>query len=380
MRNLLLAILSLLVAALGTEVLLRTTHLFHARVAWTEPDPLIGYRFTPGSSYWFLRENDHPIEGRINAMGWRDRERTLRKPPGTFRAAVIGDSFVEAFQVELDSTFEAIAERDLNGAADGAQPRAEVMNFGRSGMTTSEELIVLERDVLPCAPDAVVVVFVPQNDVADIAPRTASTDLRPFYRLAGDSLRLDATFAESAGYRRRERLNGVKQRSALVSLVAQRYNLWRLARAAPVGPADVEENGAVPLSRVLSLCTAAPDSTFLAGYALNKRLLQEMARVCRAHRIPMFLMSVPVAYTPRALEAAAAADSTFDPGFFDADLGALADTTGVRYIPLTAAFERRAASGERLNWAHWSYAGHRLVGRMLAGALAPVRAPEQAPE
>ncbi len=61
---------------------------------------------------------------------------------------------------------------------------------------------------------------------------------------------------------------------------------------------------------------------------------------------------------------------TFDPGFFDTDLGALADSTGATMVPLTRAFEARAAAtGKSLNWAHWNYDGHRVVARELVAAL-----------
>ncbi len=109
-----LLLVPLCVVVLGVEVLLRATHLFNARVSFSEPDPEIGFRFTPGAGYWFFGENDHPVEGRINALGWRDYERTREKPVRCYRVAVIGDSYVEAFQVELDSTFVAITERRLN--------------------------------------------------------------------------------------------------------------------------------------------------------------------------------------------------------------------------------------------------------------------------
>lgn len=370
-RNILLSIVSLLVLMLGLEGTLRVTHAFHARTAWTQPDPEIGYRFTPGRSYWFFAENDHPVEGRINAMGWRDRERSRAKVPGTRRVAVIGDSFVEAFQVELDSTFVAIAERRLNAPAaqDSIRAPVEVMNFGRSGMTTSEELWVLDHDVMPCSPDVVVLLFTPENDVADVSPATADTRLRPFYHLRPDgSLGLDTSFASSRAYRTRVWINGLKQASALVSLITERYNVWRREAAAPQ-----TGSGGSKVTPLLSLCTATPDSTFSRNYALNKRLLGEMSAACRSRGVSFIMMSVPTIYRPADIEQMRRADPTFDPGFFDADLGALADSLRAGFVPLTRPFEARArATGRSLNWGHWNYEGHRVVARELARALVPV--------
>jgi hypothetical protein len=92
------------------EVILRTTHLFNARISWSEPDETYGWRFAPKAEYW-----NRPVEGGrssgiINSYGWRDVEWSLNKKPGVYRVAVVGDSYVEAFQVELSETFLKIAE------------------------------------------------------------------------------------------------------------------------------------------------------------------------------------------------------------------------------------------------------------------------------
>jgi hypothetical protein len=376
MRNFLLAVCALVVAVLVIELVLRTTHLFSARVAWTEPDAEIGWRFTPGRDYWFFAENDHAIEGRINTMGWRDHERVREKRVDR-RVVVLGDSYVEAFQVELDSTFVAVADRILN--ASGTGEAFEFMNFGRSGMGPAEESIVLKRDILPCAPDIVVLLFTPNNDIADVSRVTAADLLRPFYTVdEHDSLRLDTSFRHSRGYRLREFLNPLKQRSALVSLVAERYNVARLARAARQPDA-----GAAPrtLTREQTLLTKSADAAFLANYELAKRIVTEMARTLESKGVAFVLMSVPLVYDDGAIAQLRALDSSFDANYFDSDLAALADSSRFTFVPLTGAFSaRRRESGESLHWAHWNYRGHQLVGRALAdvmGQSPPAVAPRQ---
>ena len=113
LKSTVLSVVVLITGMTIVETVLRTTHLFGARIAWSEPDEYIAWRFTPKREYWFFKENDHAITGRINSHGWRDRERRVEKRPPSYRVAVIGDSYVEAFQVEEDSTFLSIAEREL---------------------------------------------------------------------------------------------------------------------------------------------------------------------------------------------------------------------------------------------------------------------------
>jgi hypothetical protein len=371
-RRILIVLLPLLIVVLLLEVVLRSTNLFHARLAFTEPDRTIVYRFTPGSAYWFQGENDHSITGRINHLGWRDRERSTGKPPGTYRIAVIGDSFVEAFQVEQDSTFLSIAERNLNGPARASARRVELMNFGRSGMSQSEELIVFERDVLPCRPDMVLLLFTPQNDIADIKPATAADTSRPFfYVMANDSLRLDTSFTSTRSFRMRELINPLKQRSALISLIAERYNLWQrmraqraLSRGSDAAPSKLA------FSRELRMCTASPDPIMADNYALCKRLIARIGAECKTHGIAFSVAAVPLMYQPDIAVQLRAMDASFDMEFFDRDLAVLADSTGATYIPLTAAFRSRTlATGRLLHWSHWNYDGHRLVGEILTRVL-----------
>ncbi len=366
MRRILLALLPLLLVCGLLEVVLQSTHLFNARLSWTEPDREIGWGFTPGREYWFFAENDHAITGYINAMGWRDDERAAEKPRGTTRIAVLGDSYVEAFQVELDSTFVAIAGRALNARSGDAV--YEVMNFGRSGMSPSEELLVLERDVLPCDADVDLLLFTPQNDPRDIDPATAADTSRPFFRRAGsDSLVLDTSFEYQRDFRIREAINPLKQHSALVSLMMERYNAWRRQGRAQRIAAPA---GALDLSPEQRMCTAHPEPVLVENYALCKRLIERMHDICSSHGVRFVLAAVPLVYEHESVKRLRGIDPTFDPDYFDKDLAALADRRAFRFVPMRGVFEAyHRATGRALHWQHWNYDGHRLVATLVAPVI-----------
>jgi hypothetical protein len=82
-KNVVFAILILILFFAGAETILRTTHVFGARLAYMVPDSLLAWRFCPGSQYWSFEENDHPVTGSINSYGWRDDEWSLAKSPDT---------------------------------------------------------------------------------------------------------------------------------------------------------------------------------------------------------------------------------------------------------------------------------------------------------
>lgn len=88
---------------------------------------------------------------RFNEHGMRDASpRNIEKPPGIRRVAVLGDSFVEAMQVE---EHEGICKR-LEALLSHSQ-LAEVLNFGCSGFSTSLEYLIIREWVLQWKPDMV---------------------------------------------------------------------------------------------------------------------------------------------------------------------------------------------------------------------------------
>src|SRR6185503_19743940 len=120
----------------------------------------------------------------IDSLGLRDVERRVEKPADVTRVLMIGDSFVEAVQVPLESTLTRRLERALDGTAGR---RVEVWNCGVAGYSTGQELLYLTEVAARFHPDLVVLCFFSGNDVADQVPALAtSLRNRPFFPLARD--------------------------------------------------------------------------------------------------------------------------------------------------------------------------------------------------
>jgi lysophospholipase L1-like esterase len=102
-----------------------------------------------------------------NSVGFRGtREYASPKPRDIRRVLVLGDSFTFGFGVNDAQTYSAVLEELLNSACEGY--RVQVINAGVSGFSTSQELILLERDGPALQPDAVVVGFFindPQDNI-----------------------------------------------------------------------------------------------------------------------------------------------------------------------------------------------------------------------
>src|SRR5512135_184323 len=94
----------LIVTVVLVEVVLRLAGFSH--VAFYRPDDELGLRLRANVEGRFSSEGDAFV--RTNSAGFRDRERTEEKPAGRFRIAVLGDSYIEAMQVDLDDAFPAL--------------------------------------------------------------------------------------------------------------------------------------------------------------------------------------------------------------------------------------------------------------------------------
>ena len=71
--------------------------------------PSKGFTYIPQAYYRHTKEGYS--EGRFNSHGFRDYERTYEKPSGVFRILVLGDSYIEALQVQLEDSFTALLEK-----------------------------------------------------------------------------------------------------------------------------------------------------------------------------------------------------------------------------------------------------------------------------
>ncbi len=110
----------------------------------------------------------------VNDHGMRDRPFPLKKPAGTFRVAVLGDSYTMGPGVELESIYPKRLERLLGERFEG---NFEVLNFGVGGYELEDYAEVLKDKASRFSPDLVVVGFNERNDVPmEPLPDEAETD------------------------------------------------------------------------------------------------------------------------------------------------------------------------------------------------------------
>lgn len=96
-----------------------------------------------------------------NKWGLRDVDYAAKKPPGTKRVFILGDSFTWGTGVvDAEDTFPDVLERRLNDTVDieGVE-RVEILNGGLPGSLTYQWVDLLERVSPEFQPDVIVAVF-----------------------------------------------------------------------------------------------------------------------------------------------------------------------------------------------------------------------------
>ena len=147
-----------------------------------KPDPLTGAEGIPHKSVTWRKEGFGRVH--YNSFGMQDVERKVAKQPGTLRIACLGDSLVEALQVDRSQNFCTLIEKSLQSKTGR---NCEVLNFGVSNSNIGQMLLRLRHKVWKFHPDAVAICIRP-DAVYQLAPNPECGFItaRPNFFLAPD--------------------------------------------------------------------------------------------------------------------------------------------------------------------------------------------------
>lgn len=357
-----------------SETALRVFGFSHPTFVMT--DPVTGVAHIPGEEGLQTAEGRAYV--RINSAGFRDVERTLTKPASTFRIAVIGDSYVEAFQVERPDSVCLVIERALRGRF-GADMAVEVLNFGVSGYGTGQEYLLVRDRVMAYAPNLVLLAFYVGNDVSDNLRELKKVPYVPYFTLREGVLTLDSSFLSSSEYKTRSAwysrtFVATKRYSRLLQFVDQVRRQWsRRQRRREAAPRGSEEDR--------RLFEEPPTGHMLRAWEVTETLLIATRDLVEARgaRFAVFTIGAGSQVT-----ADTASRDRFKLRHGLADLlypqrrlRELGDRAGFPILNLAPEFLRVATDdgiyfhgfGESLGHGHWNQRGHEMAGRLIADWL-----------
>jgi hypothetical protein len=348
------------------------------------PDHYCGSRLRPSTTgVWNREGHGHFV---INASGFRGPEIAAHKPPDVVRIAVLGDSFIEALQVDEDAALCAQLQRLLNAERSVSYRSYEVINCGVSGYGTAQELMMLRHHVLPLAPDAVLLAVYPENDIRNNLRSLEGDPARPYFTIGSEGeLVLDASFRTSvpfvtaaSSYERRKRW--IVNCSRVLQVLRQARQHESTSAGAARKPA--EEILQTSVAEALYTYSEPVTTEHQQAWTMTERLLEEIVRECDSRQIPLFVFSVssPVQVHPdlslrRRIADAFGIDDLF---YSERRFGQKCRQAGAGFYPLASNLQEIADNtGESLHGfpnsglgiGHWNEAGHLAAARLLCDWL-----------
>jgi lysophospholipase L1-like esterase len=284
---------------------------------------------------------------------------------------VLGDSYVEALQVDLEDTFLARLERVLG---------IEMINAGVSGYSTDNELRAFARYSDRVRPDAVLLVLFVGNDVLENGPRLFLKNPhglppKPWLGLGEGPGPLARCYAVARGAAE------VADHVPDLLWTTSRLLRWTLTggvgAALSAGCRDATGPPLIPGQLELFGVYGRPQTVaWEEAWAVTERTLHDLVTRVRDADMQVGIVLAPwqVEYDPSALLRPffpPAAGGAWDYGYPYARLGALLTTWSVPWVSLEPALASHyAATGRSGAYAwdgHWNAEGHAVV----ADALEP---------
>jgi hypothetical protein len=331
-------------------------------------DPLLGSRGREGASFVWKRERRTAVQ--LNSRGFRERELPVPRPAGVSRVAVLGDSFVEAFQVEPEQMVTRRLERLL---AERGGPAVQVLGFGCSSWGTAQQWLLLD-EVLGYGPSAVVLLFTLANDVRNNSAELEPAGRRPFFKLENGEL----TYVPVGPPTWLERWMPALGRSQAARLLLERVSILRqgafLASRARQPACDPAEE----------VFLTAPGKAWAAAWEVTARLLRRMRERLGPLGVRLVVVPVtpwqvvyPAVWQERLTHAPGCPPEAYDVSASESRLASLCAREGLEFLSPTAELiEASRRSEEPLYLArvgHWSPAGHAVVAASIARRLAEKR-------
>lgn len=171
------ALISAAVLICMLELGFRAAHVGEDQVVTLKS--VVGHGLIPGKFVTWRQEGFS--QGRINNNGMRDVEFSIAKPPNTVRIALFGNSVVEALQVPLEDTFGKLTERALNQSPTESR-RTQVLNFGVSGYTNTQDYYRYVTDAVRYSPDTVLLFFHPGDNQRNLGMAGSENMPCPFVK------------------------------------------------------------------------------------------------------------------------------------------------------------------------------------------------------
>ncbi|HYU21024.1 MAG TPA: SGNH/GDSL hydrolase family protein [Chloroflexota bacterium] len=338
--------------------------------------PSLGHFHVPGFDGW-IKSREFTTHVQISPLGLRDKRTSYTKPPGTYRILFLGDSIVEAVQVQAN---EAISERLEVALSQSASGRpVEVVNGGVAAYGTGQEYLLLDQEGVKYQPDLVILLFFVGNDVTNNDYRLELWDsdlrlaLKPYFDLEPDgSLRLIPGPPPTPPSGLAQRLRDC---CALYN-VLETGVMNKLNREYPREQLEAIGGLKTPLR---GLYDARPEGEWLRAWRISEALLARVRDRAAEMGARLVIVGAPewrtldVEAWRREVEGNRLSSGRLDAAAPTDQLGAIARQLGVPYVDLLPPLQQATSGGIGPLYydfdKHWTATGHAVAAGAIERAL-----------
>lgn len=343
-----------------------------------------GWAGRPGAHGIIGDENKAGVEISINSDGLRDVEHSLNKPADTFRVAVLGNSYTEAFPVPLEQAYWNVTGKELGKCLPPGKEKVEMINFGVGGYGTAQELITLRTQVWKYKPDMVLLGFLTSHDVWYNYRPLSQQAQAPYFVLKNGKLELDDSFKSN-----------IKSQKAKAILLAVQDRLRALG-AVTHARGDVKQwifttmqelkaskDSSVKVSLLPTdfVYLEPKDEKWVEGWKVTEALLKQMREEVKAAGVPFVVATLsnaiqvnPDPQVRQNFMNQLGVQTLFYP---DQRVSALGAKEGFPVVQIAQGLAERATR-ENVYWhgfpgamgkGHWNESGNRAAGEAIAAGV-----------
>ncbi len=355
-----------------------------------EPDPLLGWRMTPGRQAWFVKPGIRNWI-RINSHGFRGPDIQPQKRLGAKRLMVLGDSFGVAIEVGEDEVFSRFLEQSLASTA-GEGRQLDIVNASVGGYGTEQQVLYFQEQGAGLAPDIVLLAFHFGDDLIENSanlraqihwrlvklPRPSIRLSREDSRLALDSMPANGSIIRAWqrywDYLPRDHYAIVEQDIPLArSSEAGR----RLRRGLDVLATRWRKLRPRRLYPDLEIFRKSPTPAVMSAWGRTTQLIENLKRQATAAKAELVVAGICTkeqvlpGYLSTLVENVGETPGEFDGSEPNRRLAAAMASLQIPFLDLTPVFRRHADQRSLFYESdlHWNRAGHHLAGETIARFL-----------
>lgn len=344
--------------------------------------PTLGWEKTPNAEGEFIR-GDVKIYEQMNSHGLRDDEYPYEKAKDNYRILVLGDSFTEGYDVELNNVFVQMLERMLNDSL-AAQTgyRFEVINAGTGGYSTDQEFLFYQTEGYKYNPDLVILMVYAANDIFYNIKNQYGNYYKPLFEVQNDSLYL--TNIPLPEQQSTESVKNIFRELALYPIVVNMIltqfpkitstlHRWGLISASTVEttPAGLGDK-TLKAPSSFSIFERKDSEITQKAWKVTELLLRDLNNSTRINNSKLIVFSIPDRFQvyPKSWEATKlkfnVSDETWDPAKPDSILSGISDRYGFKFINYVQYLKKNNLQDEPMyNVVHWNIRGNQLAAQCL---------------